>query len=86
MTYTSICYTYEHSWSYLNLVQSATLVSFDQQMQLIAKQQEQIDALREEGSALRQCLAAHGVLSQDAFLAELHRAQFDKIFNKHPLG
>lgn len=51
-----------------------------------ARQQSQINALRQEAAVLRTCLDSLGVLSLDRFLISLHRQRFATIRRAHPVS
>merc|ERR1711871_1690912 len=50
----------------------------------VAQQQVQIDGLRDECAALRECLEAAGILATERFLAQLHRRRFAAALGAHP--
>jgi len=62
-----------------------TAAAMSGQARLLEGQQAQINDLREEGSALCECLVAAGVLTREAILAQIHRLRFDKVHREHPL-
>merc|ERR1719160_1239586 len=62
-----------------------TLDATMQRLQLeAARQQDQIESLREEGAALLDCLGAAGVVSSEAVFAQVHRRRFAAARVSHP--
>jgi len=53
---------------------------------LLHRQQAQIDAMREECEALRECLVATGVLTREKLQAQVHRRRFERVRSRHPLS
>merc|ERR1740121_1129720 len=52
---------------------------------VLRSQQGQLDEMREECQALRDCLVATGVLTREALQAQVHRRHFNKVRRMHPL-
>lgn len=63
----------------------STDTRLDRHEALLARQQLQIDGLREEAIVLRGCLANAGALNLDRFWICLHRQRFERVRRSHPL-